>query len=400
MPMVLSLLATLTPYDWLGAVWALGYCSTIGFGIAKQRWRSWRARSIVLHPAEASPLAKALLVRPCAGDETGLTQRLVLTGGATHVVFCIESESDPAHAAVLSACGALVDQGVHAEIFYTHAEGPNHKVAQLAYAAGRTQEEVLFVADSDVALAPDTLLELKREFQQDPELSACWCPPLERSNHKARTWGDRMSGAVLSSSLHAFSFLAAIDRASFVGKVFAIQRSALVAIGGFAALTPFLGEDMEMGRRLRAKKLRYRASKTIAVSERTGQRASTVVDRFSRWLTVILLQRPMLIVAYPLFFLALPLACLTLPLMMQLKALPLLAAMLVARLLAAVFGYKVARGVAGKGFGWLSLPLDIVLAETTLIRALYRALTSKTIVWRGRLFEAAASGTIREIHSG
>ncbi len=107
------------------------------------------------------------------------------------------------------------------------------------------------------------------------------------------------------------------------------------------------------------------------------------MDRYARWLTVIRAQRPHLLVSYPLLFCAAPLLVLAATLLLPFApalAVTTLALTLVTRLFIAT----VARALAGARFSPIATLRDAALSDALLAHAFVRALSTRTITWRGR----------------
>lgn len=317
------------------------------------------------------------LLRPCAGSEPGLRERLLETGGATSVWFAVGA-SDPARSAVDDAQRILRARGVRARAIYTHGRGLNHKAAQLAEVVDVVPPSfgTLVCADSDVNL---TGLRLGAILERGA--AASWVPTVEELS-PCSTAGDRASAAVLAMSFHAFPLLAEVDPGALVGKVFAIRRDALEGVGGFAAVAERLGEDMELGRKLRSAGARVSASPQVARADVRGRSLSQVVLRFARWIAVVRAQRPALLPTYPLFFFP---VLLLVPSLLALSAawpgpvLPSAAAILLGtRLFLGWTGRRLA-GASSLGIARGALVADLVLAL-----AFARALLTREHSWRGR----------------
>lgn len=313
---------------------------------------------------------EALVVRPCHGAEPGLAERLA--SGPSPRVLAVATEDDPA----MPVARAVAD----ARVVVTGATGPNAKAEQLGHALADATADVIVIADSDVRL--DDLAPLLRPLS-DPAVAAVWAPPVEVA---PRTFADHASAAVLDGSLHAFALLGALDTGGMVGKLVAIRRVDLEAVGGFGALRRHLGEDMELARRLRAHGRALRMARMTASSFAGGRTFGEVVARYARWLMVIRAQRPLLLLSYPLLFgAALPLLALAL----ARGAWALALATLVVRMLIAAF----ARIRSGHP-RWLAP--EALLADVVLWAALFRALGTRTVAWRGRVLRVEAGGLLAD----
>lgn len=334
---------------------------------------------------EGGASEETLLLRPCAGAEEGLADRLRRTDGANDAWALVANADDGARPAIARA---HLDE----KITNPSKDLANPKVAQLAAAEALGFPALctyIVVADSDVRLAPGTLAALVAPLREDPNSAVVWAPPVEVG--VPRTVGDRLSQAVLAGSLHAFPLLAPLDPSGLVGKLFAIRRSDLEALGGFAALGNFLGEDMELARRLRVSGKRVHVAPFIAEAFPEGRSVAAVVARYARWIAVIRLQRPALLASYPLL----------------LAGFPLLAVACIAfgawGPLAFATGTRLAVSLAARRhrpqtqfFVFLAnAVVDTLIADVVLLVAWGRALTAAQISWRGNR-RAFAGGQLTE----
>lgn len=366
----------------------MGACIT-----AVQRAR----RRTRLAPGKAASPDRVTLFRPCRGAERGLAERLQKTGGATHVVFAVASDEDEAYPAVLEASEKLRTEGVEVACVLTAPEGPNMKVDQLGRALrAAPPREAVLVVDSDVDLQGFPALELAGAVLDGP-VGATYAPASETSSE---TFGDRANLAVLTGSLHAFSLLAGIDPDGFVGKVFAVRREVLERTGGFDDLRAVLGEDVELGRRVRALGQKTQVFRAVAHAVGSGRSWDDTVARFARWLGVVRASRPSLLLSYPLLIAG------TLPsTLVVLAFLPwaseptfirgIALFMTLALVLFRAWVSHAARALAGVGSSWLASLVDVPLSELVLLTALARALSRSTVSWRGTTLEVRRGEPLR-----
>jgi ceramide glucosyltransferase len=165
-----------------------------------------------------------------------------------------------------------------------------------------------------------------------------------------------------------------------VGKLFAIRRDALATIGGFDALVSYLGEDMELARRLSAADLRVLVTATPARSLAQGRSWPEVVRRYARWMAVLRAQRPWFLAGYPLVVASAPLQA-ALALFAAIRH-PLAGAAALGATLAARYGVAVAARVRSSR-SLRGLALAPWAADVTLLAALAVAVSSRTVHWRG-----------------
>ena len=265
------------------------------------------------------------------------------------------------------------------------------KAAQLARAleleTGRTDDVV--VADSDVALSSDVLSALLEPIASG-RAHATWAPPVET---RPSSPADCLSASLLDASLHSFPLLAGLDPRGMVGKLCAVRRDALDAVGGFEVLLEHLGEDVELSRRLRRHGMRVTSCAAVATSLASGRSWSDVVHRYARWVAVVRAQRTPLLATYPLLLAATPLivvlGCAALPS----EGAPAVLALALA--LAVRFGIAVlARRRAGVPVRPVRALFDGLGADLLLLAAFGLALVRRRIVWRGVHLELAPRGVL------
>lgn len=363
-----------------------------------------RPRPAAASRPPSSLTAPLLLVRPCAGAEPSLALTLgslgALADDPSHrallrLRFAVATPDDPAVPAIAAVCDRFTARGLDARLVVTGATAPNQKSDQLARVlAADADAPVVVNVDSDVDLSAfdwDALL----SPLSDPSIAAVWAPPCEGTGSTA---ADRASEALLGGSLHAFTLLAGIDGGGLVGKVVAMRRASLDAVGGFDALRQHLGEDMELARRWRAHGARVVASSGVAVARVSGRSAGAVAARYGRWLTVIRAQRPGLLVSYPALFFATPLLVLaaTVGVLTGRAGFPALGAEALVVLLRGAVAWAGARST-GRTTGLAVGVTDAVLADGLLAWAFAKALSGRTVLWRGRTIRIGANGLLHDV---
>jgi ceramide glucosyltransferase len=381
----------------IGAASALAWSSVVAsIGVESIR-RAFTRRSL---PAASPEGVRVLVIRPCAGLEAELDRTLASLAAAPRSFqvrcrFALESERDAARPSAERAAAILVAAGIDARVVFTRAVAPNRKAAQLAAVIALETEpfDVVLVADSDVDLEGAHLDALVAPLAVAGGLDAAWAPPAEHG--RAQTLADRASAALLGASLHAFPLLAGLDPRGFVGKLFAVERSALSAIGGFGSLATHLGEDMEIAKRLLGRGGSIAAAPVVARSLAAGRSWEQAVSRFARWLGVIRAQRPLLLVSYPALFFATPLllvlAAITAPgapwIALAAASLAVISRLTVALAAARASGCPVALGRA---------VVESALADALLAAAFVRCLRTRRVVWRDNVLTIERTGLVRE----
>lgn len=375
---------------------ALLWAQVAAFVGALATARAWRRRQQEGAAAHAEAhVGSVVLVRPCAGNEPSLRLTLGSSGVVTavapgaRVVLAVASRQDAAYPVASEVCAELRSQGVDAEVVETHAATANAKSGQLAAALRGERASVVMVADSDVMLGSGEVRALLSTLERSGA-AAAWVPPSEVA--AASTLGDRASHALLCGSLHAFPLLCGLDEGGMVGKLFAVRRAALESVGGFETLGDVLGEDMELSRRLRDAGLGVAAAPAVARSLASGRTLAATVERTTRWLQVIRAQRPSLLTSYPLLFFP------TLPLLLLAALGPLrpgVAALVAVLALAGRLGVAAsARWFTLKTPPGFATLIDTMLADLLLMTSFGRALTRRTVAWRGRSLALTPGGRL------
>jgi ceramide glucosyltransferase len=374
----------------LVAAWVGAYAATAAIAVARAMAAKPSAN------ASASANANVVLLRPLAGNERGLAARATKAGGAELVLFAVGTDHDGAAPIAHLAAAELQERGVEAHVVVTHASAPNHKADQLARALAAPQaraRSIVVIADSDVDLGDDAVTRLVAAMG---DADAAWAPPVERGPRS--TWGDRASHAVLDASLHSFPLLAHIDRGGLVGKLFAVRRDRLDAVGGFASLTSVLGEDMELARRFRAIGARVVVAPFVARAMASERSLGDVLARYSRWLLVVRAQRSPLLLSYPLLLAASPLLSLAVAIGLA-RADVVVVAAAAAGLLVRLATACSARALAGLRLAPLSALGQSFFADATLLVALGIAMCRRDFTWRGRRLSITKGGTLEALEN-
>jgi ceramide glucosyltransferase len=359
-----------------------------------KRWRTRRRFDTTTKGGNEE--VSAALIRPCSGDEPGLFDALtsVLRCAAApplRVIFGVDKPDDGAVLVIRRAMAALDAAGIESRLVVTPVLGPNRKTSILAGCVRKAdvREPVIISADSNTDLSGFDLSTLVSMLTDNRGAAAVWSPPRLKKN-------SGMAGkAVLHASWHSFGLLSAIDPAGMVGKLFAVRRDALASVGGFESFVRYLGEDMALSKRLRARGLSVLPTRnSVATIGGAGGWRETVA-RHTRWMMVIKAQRPRLILSYPLLFFSsvfvYPLALFA-SITYPLAGIICFASAATVRILV---GYTAGRMLQ------LRTPikrivLETVLSDAVLLFAFLSTLRKQTVVWRGREFSFDAHGTLEE----
>ena len=126
--------------------------------------------------------------------------------------------------------------------------GTNGKINNMIGGLRHARHDVLVISDSDVLLKPDYLKTIVAPLS-DPERGL---PCTLYKAAGAETWFEKMELLTLNADFMANVLFAHISGASkfCLGASAALHRSTLEQIGGLEALSDYLVEDYEMGRRI------------------------------------------------------------------------------------------------------------------------------------------------------
>jgi ceramide glucosyltransferase len=126
--------------------------------------------------------------------------------------------------------------------------GANGKINNMIGGLRQARYETLVISDSDVLLKPDYLKTIVAPLS-DPSVG-CACTLYKAAG--ADTWYEKMELLTLNADFITNVLFAYISGASkfCLGASAALRRSTLDQIGGLEALSDYLVEDYEMGRRI------------------------------------------------------------------------------------------------------------------------------------------------------
>ncbi len=126
--------------------------------------------------------------------------------------------------------------------------GTNGKINNMIGGLRHARYDVLVISDSDILLKPDYLKTIVAPLN-DPDVS-CVCTLYKAAG--ANSWFEKMELLTLNADFMTNVLFAHISGASkfCLGASAAFHRSTLKQIGGLEALSDYLVEDYEMGRRI------------------------------------------------------------------------------------------------------------------------------------------------------
>jgi ceramide glucosyltransferase len=203
--------------------------------------------------AEPAAWPAVSILKPVCGLEEGLEENLSSVcaqdyPGPYQVVLSAQRSDDPALPILRRLALELGPERVTLAVASGEPRA-NGKVFNLANALRAARHEVLLISDSDVRVPPDHLRAIVAPLA-DPRVG--YAQTLYRGSG-ARRWFERLELLSLHDFVADVVFAFVTGASGFcLGSSVALRRATLDAIGGFDALSEYLVEDYEMGRRIRA----------------------------------------------------------------------------------------------------------------------------------------------------
>jgi ceramide glucosyltransferase len=163
------------------------------------------------------------------------------------VVFSVQDAGDPAIPLLREIQKEFGNERVTVAIENCHA-GTNGKINNMIGGLRHARYDLLVISDSDILLRPDYLKTIVAPLS-DPAVG-CSCTLYKAAG--ARTWFEKMELLTLNADFMANVLFAHVSGASkfCLGASAALRRSTLEQLGGLEALSDYLVEDYEMGRRI------------------------------------------------------------------------------------------------------------------------------------------------------
>lgn len=354
-------------------------------------WAAWRFGARGPEPAPARR-PRVSILKPVRGPDAlllaGLRSHADLDYPNAEILIGVADDRDPALPDVRRFQSERPERSIQV-LVSRPAPGGNPKVALLDALADRAAGELLLVGDVDIVVPPD-LLDRMIARLDEPGVRLVTC--LYRSRPGSRL-ASRLDALWVSTEFPAQALVgeAVLGGLAFAfGAAILIRRDDLAAIGGFAAIRPYLADDYQLGARTVAQGGRVALCRTV-VETATG--ASTLADvwrRHLRWSRNIRVSKPaghfgLFWTFTTLWSLALALASSGTAPWVQLAA-----AALVARLLAAAATAKATGFRAFWSLVWLLPATDLFAAAVWLA-----SFASRDVTWRGRRLRLDPDGRIR-----
>lgn len=205
------------------------------------------------------------------------------------ILFGVSDISDPVVPVIQKLIRDFPDRSIR---LFTGLQrlGPNDKASILAHLAREANYELLVASDSDVRMPRDGLRAITAPFR-DPQVGAVTC--LYRGVQE-ETWADLFEALTLSTDFLASVLVARqFSGTRFaLGATLATTRRHLDEIGGYEALSDFLLDDYELGRRIADQGYRVEMLSYVVPIVLPSESLAGYWQRQLRWMVGVRNSRP------------------------------------------------------------------------------------------------------------
>ena len=343
-------------------------------------------------PAVAASFPGVTILKPLRGAEAGLYDNLASFcnqsyPGPVQILFGVQDPADAAIAAVNRLIANLPGRDLEL-VRHSRAGGPNPKVANLVGMQARIRHDIVIIADSDIAVAPDYLSKTVAALYP-PNVGLVTC--LYRGSARAGLWARLASMAI---DYHFLPDVLVGIRLGLAqpcfGSTIALQRETLTTIGGFEAFLGYLADDYAMGEAVRAAGMQVAIPPFIVAHSCSEQSAGELLRHELRWARTVRAISPLgytgLAITHPL-----PFALLAAWLMgFDALTLSVVAASIACRL---VLQLQVDHTLRVSFNRWWLGPVRDLLSFVVYVAGFFVSV----VTWRGDRYKLQADGTLMPI---
>ncbi len=251
------------------------------------------SRTTAAIPPAGKPLSVSIL-KPLYGAEPQLAENLASFcrqdyAGPVEIGFGVQRPGDPAAETVKRLMAELPRHSLHL-VEDAARHGTNNKVSNLINILGRTKNEVIVLADSDIRVAPDYLAHVVGALCE-PGIGLVTC--LYRGLPAGGLW-SRLSA--LGIDWHFLPSVLVGLRLGLAkpcfGSTIALRRQTLRAIGGFESVAGQLADDYALGAAVRKLGLEVAIPGIVVGHTCTEASLSELVAHDLRWARTVRLVDP------------------------------------------------------------------------------------------------------------
>ncbi|MFZ2949439.1 MAG: bacteriohopanetetrol glucosamine biosynthesis glycosyltransferase HpnI [Desulfuromonadaceae bacterium] len=209
--------------------------------------------------------------------------------GELQLVFAVASPDDP----VIPVIRQLIQDFPARDItlnINAALHGPNYKVSNLINAFPHARHDIIIVCDSDIKVSPDYLQSVTSHFT-DRQVGLVTSLYRTSTVHGIATaleatgfTAEMIPNVLVARQLEGLTFA--------LGASMAVRREALLAIGGFDALTGYLADDYQLGNKVHLAGWRIALDPCFVESVVKPENHMAVLSRQLRWARTMRVSRP------------------------------------------------------------------------------------------------------------
>jgi len=259
-------------------------------------WQWFAARRFPLHekspPGSFAPPVSILKPLKGCDDTTAASLQSWLTqeyAGTLEILFGVADARDP----VCDLVRRLMAENpgrLARLVVCENPAGANAKVAKLAQLQPLAAHDLILISDADVRVPPDFLTNFVAPLREEQTALVNCFYRLANPATTAMRWEAVAINADFWSQVLQARMLQPLDFA--LGAAILIRRSALEAIGGFAALANCLADDYQLGRRIARNGHRIALGPVVVECWEMPQNWRQVWKHQLRWARTIRVCRP------------------------------------------------------------------------------------------------------------
>ncbi len=310
--------------------------------------------------------------------------------GKLEIVFAVASPDDAAIPIIRQLRDDFTNQDIKL-VINPALHGPNQKVSNLINAFPQAGHDIIIISDSDINVEPEYLRSVTAHFA-DPQIGLVTSLYRTSDVHGIATaleatgfTAEMVPNVLVARQLEGLTFA--------LGASMAVRREALLAIGGFEALSAYLADDYQLGNKIHRAGWKIALDPCFVESVIKPENLMAVLSRQLRWARTMRVSRPggYLASGITLPFPAVLLATLLAP--SPAVGAAAVALLYVVRLsISTLFSRRFVRDNLFPRWLWL-LPLRDMLAFFTWALSFL----GNHVEWRGSRFALKPGGTIEEL---
>lgn len=185
----------------------------------------------------------------------------------------------------------LIGSGTAVPVIWSQGslEGANRKIAAVARAAERSEDDYIVLSDADMHASPDLLRRVIQPFADD-KVGMVTCLYIVR---RAKSWGDIWEGINVADFSASVLVARQVEGITFgLGAVMAMRRQIVEELGGFAAFKDYLADDYQLGHQIYQRGYKIVLADTVIEDVAEGATFAEYFRHQLRWMRTYRVSRP------------------------------------------------------------------------------------------------------------